>query len=61
MILKEYRILLPLTVEEYRIAQQYMIAVSPYTLLPIHVHVLTTLNVAAEEESTGLEGRGQRC
>lgn len=27
MILKEYRIYLPLTVEEYRIAQLYMIAV----------------------------------
>ena len=27
MLLKEYRILLPLTVEEYRIAQLYMIQV----------------------------------
>lgn len=27
MFIKEYRILLPLTVEEYRIAQLYMIAV----------------------------------
>lgn len=29
MIIKEYRIPLPLTVEEYRIAQLYMIQVSP--------------------------------
>lgn len=28
MLIKEYRIPLPLTVEEYRIAQLYMIAVS---------------------------------
>lgn len=30
MLIKEYRIPLPLTVEEYRIAQLYMIAVSQY-------------------------------
>lgn len=30
MLIKEYRIPLPLTVEEYRIAQLYMIAVSRY-------------------------------
>lgn len=29
MIIKEYRIPLPMTVEEYRIAQLYMIQVSP--------------------------------
>lgn len=32
MLIKEYRIPLPLTVEEYRIAQLYMIAVSQYNL-----------------------------
>lgn len=31
MIIKEYRIPLPMTVEEYRIAQLYMIQVSPET------------------------------
>lgn len=31
MLIKEYRIPLPLTVEEYRIAQLYMIAVSQTT------------------------------
>lgn len=30
MLIKEYRILLPLTVDEYRIAQLYMIQVTPY-------------------------------
>lgn len=32
MLIKEYRIPLPLTVEEYRIAQLYMIAVSKYLI-----------------------------
>ena len=30
MLIKEYRILLPMTVQEYRIAQLYMIQVSPF-------------------------------
>lgn len=33
MLIKEYRIPLPLTVEEYRIAQLYMIAVSIYKFI----------------------------
>ena len=32
MLVKEYRILLPLTVEEYRIAQLYMIQVGSFFL-----------------------------
>ena len=32
MLIKEYRIPLPLTVEEYRIAQLYMIAVGSLNL-----------------------------
>lgn len=33
MLIKEYRIPLPLTVEEYRIAQLFMIAVSVVSFL----------------------------
>jgi hypothetical protein len=42
MLLKEYRILLPLTVEEYRIAQLYMIAVMLfyYYYLFIYIHFI---------------------
>ena len=32
MLVKEYRILLPLTVEEYRIAQLYMIQVRVFPI-----------------------------
>lgn len=34
MLIKEYRIPLPLTVEEYRIAQLFMIAVSFFYCFP---------------------------
>jgi len=38
MLIKEYRIPLPLTVEEYRIAQLYMIAVrNPIPINIIHM------------------------
>jgi hypothetical protein len=33
MLIKEYRIPLPLSVEEYRVAQLYMIAVSRFSCL----------------------------
>lgn len=36
MLIKEYRIPLPLTVEEYKIAQLYMIAVS----IKIHCYLI---------------------
>lgn len=37
MLIKEYRIPLPLTVEEYRIAQLYMIAVSDSCEVVFHL------------------------
>lgn len=41
MLIKEYRIPLPLSVEEYRIAQLYMIAVSKICLLCLRVTIYT--------------------
>lgn len=37
MLIKEYRIPLPLTVEEYRIAQLFMIAVSGMEFILVHI------------------------
>ena len=59
MLIKEYRIPLPLTVEEYRIAQLYMIAVS-FPTLPTHQHQTNRcvlLQKKSREESCG-EGSG---
>uniref|UniRef100_A0A8B9KQI4 Phosphatidylinositol transfer protein membrane associated 2 n=1 Tax=Astyanax mexicanus TaxID=7994 RepID=A0A8B9KQI4_ASTMX len=39
MLIKEYRIPMPLSVEEYRIAQLYMIQVKPYHSDEIKVHI----------------------
>lgn len=41
VLVKEYRIPLPLTVEEYRVAQLYMIAVSTTTLACKHINTRT--------------------
>lgn len=50
MLIKEYRIPLPLTVEEYRIAQLYMIAVSEILSIQILITQLNLLENIAEEE-----------
>lgn len=61
MLIKEYRIPLPLTVEEYRIAQLYMIAVSLYTFDEKSQFLLNALfwccQKKSREESHG-EGSG---
>lgn len=52
MLIKEYRIPLPLTVEEYRIAQLYMIAVSYSSSFPLKVSLdyFSHMDDFAEEE-----------
>lgn len=58
MLVKEYRIPLPLSVEEYRVAQLYMIAVSschqPQCSLP-HTRTTIALQKKSREESEGEE------
>lgn len=45
MLIKEYRIPLPLTVEEYRIAQLYMIAVSLIFFVIIHIYLFHVFKI----------------
>lgn len=51
MLIKEYRIPLPLTVEEYRIAQLYMIAVSFICLFFFSIFFLLEINRKMVEKS----------
>lgn len=61
MLIKEYRIPLPLTVEEYRIAQLYMIAVSVVlsskSISQVITFIYLCLQKKSREESEG-EGSG---
>lgn len=59
MLVKEYRIPLPLSVDEYRVAQLYMIAVSP-SHYPVHLsHVLTRVSVIALQKKSREESEGE--
>lgn len=60
MLIKEYRIPLPLSVEEYKIAQLYMIAVSGSLTLAPHQHS-HFLSVFPSQKKSREESQGTDC
>lgn len=49
MLVKEYRIPLPLSVEEYRVAQLYMIAVSTQIIFKISFELFIIFNLCRKK------------